>query len=98
MVGGDGHIWGFLNLSPGESGRYCNLGYNCGSESGGQGDLGRKVQAVSGLRIERTIWVATEVTHSYDVSEGTVSQALNCGGKKWGGGHVEAAGTGGESR
>lgn len=41
--------------------------------------------------------MATEVTHSYDVSEGTVSQALNCGGKKWGGGHVEAAGTGGES-
>lgn len=29
--------------------------------------------------------MATEVTHSYDVSEGTVNQALNCGGKKWGG-------------
>lgn len=36
--------------------------------------------------------MATEVTHSYDVSEGTVSQALNCGGKKWGGGMLRQLG------
>lgn len=64
-VGGDGQICDSCSCDPGGVADIGSLGCDHGSEGERQGQWRRKVKALSSLRIERIILVATEVTTNY---------------------------------